>query len=149
MTWTQLLTNLLTLGKNRDELADIIRGMVDEKMISQEEATARIQLLDRLVNLKDQPVMVIHTESGSVYEVDRNHKRVRRLAGERNPTPRTGIDGEWKAYADIQPDPPEVGVPLLIVWEVPTAQMEATGLAEIRVPTTLTSTVVAINPPLS
>lgn len=150
MTWTQLITRLLTLGKNRDEIADVIRGMVDEGMITREEAEARIQLLDKLVNTNDQPVMVLRTESGSIYEVDRKNRRVRRLTGERNPTPKVGKDGEWKAYADIQPNPPEVGVPLLIVWEVPNVtKSDMVGLVNIEVPTTLTSVVVAINPPLS
>ena len=153
MTWTQLITKLLSLGKTRDEIADVIREMAsEEKLITQAESEARIRLLDKLVNINDQPVMILRTESGSIYEVDRKNKRVRRMTGEKNPTPKMGKDGEWKAYADLQPNPPEVGLPLLIVWETPTTSEVSSAVAamvEIHVPTTLTSRVVAINPPLS
>jgi hypothetical protein len=151
MTWNQLISRLLTLGKSRDEIADVIRGMVDEGLITQDEADARIRLLDGLVNINSQPVMIVRTETGSIYEVDRKNKRVRRLTGEKNPTPRMGKDGEWKTYHDIQPDPPELDVPLLIVWETPAIAESDQGddMVEIKVPTTLTSLVVAINPPLS
>lgn len=153
MTWTQLITKLLSLGKTRDEIADVIREMASEEgLITQAEAEARIRLLDKLVNANDQPVMIIRTESGSIYEVDRKNKRVRRMTGEKNPTPKMGKDGEWKVYAELQPNPPEVGVPLLIIWEVPTTSEVKSAIAamvEVHVPTTLTSTIVAINPPLS
>lgn len=43
--------------------------------------------------------MIHVTKSGSVYEVDVPGKRVRRLHGEQDPTPRQGKDGEWRAYA--------------------------------------------------
>lgn len=149
MTWSDLLSKLLTLGKSRDEIADVIRGMVDEGMITQEEADTRINLLDGLVNLHKQPVMVIHTQNGSIYEVDRKNKRVRRLSGKGNPTPKLGVDGEWRLYLDIQPDPPEIDLPLLIVWDLKAKELSGANITKVEVPTTLTSPVVSINPPLS
>ena len=44
------------------------------------------------------------TESGSVYQVDEQNKLVRRLSGNKNPTPRQGIDGEWKEYYELHVD---------------------------------------------
>lgn len=41
------------------------------------------------------------TESRSVYELDEENKRVRRVIGIGGPTPRTGIDGEWKKYEEV------------------------------------------------
>ncbi len=148
MTWTQLITKLLTLGNTRDQIADTIRSAAEEGLISQEEASARVDLLDRLVNIHNDPVMIIHTETGSIYEVDRKNKRVRRMTGKDNPTPRMGKDGEWRSYTDIQPDPPEAGGRLLIVWSIKATESEE-GLVDLSAPTTLTSTIVAINPPLS
>lgn len=41
------------------------------------------------------------TQSGSVYEVDVTNKKIRRLSGTTDPTPRQGEDGEWKSYEDF------------------------------------------------
>lgn len=57
----------------------------------------------------------IATETGSVYEVDRQAKLVRRLSGRGNPTQRVGTDGEWKPYANLAFEP-QVGSRLWIVW---------------------------------
>lgn len=38
------------------------------------------------------------TMSGSVYEVDTEAKKIRRLNGKKDPTPRQGKDGEWRGY---------------------------------------------------
>ena len=42
--------------------------------------------------------MFFKTISGSVYELDTKEKRVRRLAGVKEPTSRQGHDGDWKVY---------------------------------------------------
>lgn len=42
--------------------------------------------------------MIYKTRSGSVYQVDPEGMRVRRVTGEKEPTPRQGPDGEWKEY---------------------------------------------------
>lgn len=54
------------------------------------------------------------TESGSVYELD--DKRVRRLTGTNNPTPRQGPDGEWKPLADVIPPKLVEGTRVYLVW---------------------------------
>lgn len=41
--------------------------------------------------------MIFYTEN-SVYELDKPRKRVRRLAGENEPTAQFSSDGEWKKY---------------------------------------------------
>lgn len=48
--------------------------------------------------------MIYKTESGSVYQVDAKGKRVRRLTGVKEPTPRQGQDGEWKTFYDMRTD---------------------------------------------
>lgn len=148
MTWSELITRLLTLGKSREEIAAVIREMAEVGEISQAEAAARVDLLDRLANLQKQPVMIIHTGTESIYEVDTKNKRVRRMTGARNPTPRQGKDGEWRDYTSISPDPPSVGNRLLIVWDSKTTPL-LEGSAEGDVPTTMTSVVMKINPLLS
>lgn len=58
--------------------------------------------------------LTFKTETGSLYEVDHEAKRVRRLIGLTEPTKRTGADGAWKnivAITDIV-----VGANVLIVW---------------------------------
>ncbi len=40
----------------------------------------------------------IATASGSVYELDDDNKRVRRLTGIKPPKESQGVDGQWKSY---------------------------------------------------
>jgi hypothetical protein len=61
--------------------------------------------------------MIFYTESQSAYEVDLQNKRVRRLRGAADPTPRQGKDGEWKEYTDISPI--VVGLSVAIFWAPP------------------------------
>ena len=42
--------------------------------------------------------VILHTETGSIYEVDQAAKRVRRMHGKLPATERQGADGEWKAF---------------------------------------------------
>ena len=58
------------------------------------------------------------TETGSEYQIDTDHHRVRRLGGPRTPTRNQGPDGEWQDYIRIEPVQPMQGLPLLIVWRV-------------------------------
>jgi hypothetical protein len=37
----------------------------------------------------------------SIYEVDFDNRRVRRVSGVDRPTPRQGADGEWKSYLSV------------------------------------------------
>jgi hypothetical protein len=59
--------------------------------------------------------MIFYTISGSIYELDRDKNRIRRLEGVENPTPRQGADGEWKTFEHCN----EVreGYSVLIQWE--------------------------------
>lgn len=56
--------------------------------------------------------MYFLTETGSVYEIDEVGRRIRRLSGVKDPTPRQGKDGEWKSYFSTA----MVGKNFLIVW---------------------------------
>lgn len=60
--------------------------------------------------------MKFETASGSLYEVDEENKRVRRLIGVQDPTPRQGSDGEWREYLDRTEI--VVGQIALFVWEI-------------------------------
>jgi hypothetical protein len=60
--------------------------------------------------------MIFHTISGSTYEVNKSEKKIRRLNGITDPTPRMGEDGKWKNYLKLYPDHPQVGQSVLIVW---------------------------------
>lgn len=57
---------------------------------------------------------LFETESLSLYEIDVEGKRMRRLRGRLDPTPRQGRDGEWKKIASISDIVP--GHPVLIEW---------------------------------
>ena len=48
----------------------------------------------------------------STYEVDEEEKKIRRINGLNDPTPRMGEDGVWKSYEKIHPNPEGI----LIVW---------------------------------
>lgn len=57
------------------------------------------------------------TISGSVYEVDTKAKKIRRLNGNGDPTPRQGKDGEWQRYLnDITVEKDQ---PVWIQWAEP------------------------------
>jgi hypothetical protein len=56
------------------------------------------------------------TISGSVYEVDQDNRKIRRLYGNLEPTKRQGNDNEWKEYETITPI--EVGSAVIIGWKV-------------------------------
>lgn len=64
------------------------------------------------------------TISGSLYEVDTTAKKIRRLNGKGDPTPRQGKDGEWQPYLnDITV---EKGEPVWIQWAAPKPLTEET-----------------------
>lgn len=67
--------------------------------------------------------MKFTTETSSMYEVDTERKRVRRLIGAGNPTPRIGKDGEWKRYKHIEV---KLRQKAIIVWPDGTPLMEGT-----------------------
>lgn len=59
--------------------------------------------------------MIITTQTGSIYELDKDNKQVRRLAGKSKPTMRQAKDGEWQTYHDILM--PAIGMSLFIMWD--------------------------------
>jgi len=54
------------------------------------------------------------TISGSLYEVDTENKKIRRLNGKKDPTPRQGKDGEWRGY--LGELSVTIGQPVWIIW---------------------------------
>lgn len=59
-------------------------------------------------------MLVFTTESGSIYELDHEGRRLRRLSGA-TPQTRVGPNGKWKEFLDISPV--EEGKPVSIVWQ--------------------------------
>ncbi len=58
--------------------------------------------------------MTFTTASGSMYEVDKENSKIRRLVGVDDPTPRQGYDGEWKVFVSITDV--ELGYSVLVGW---------------------------------
>jgi hypothetical protein len=56
--------------------------------------------------------MLIHTQSGSIYEIDEENTRARRLTGNGPSTQRVG--DSWRQYADLSLN---LGEGMIIVWE--------------------------------
>lgn len=84
--------------------------------------------------------LIIETETGSLYELDNKEKRIRRMHGTKDPTPRQGKDGEWKQIKNaIQP---VEGKEMIFLWRVDYGPNEYE--AEIVFRTTISSRVVSI-----
>lgn len=81
--------------------------------------------------------MIFVTASGSTYEYDEQNKRVRRLNGKTDITPRMGKDGEWRSVASILV---QEGSSAFILWTQYCDPPPADG----TFPTTVTSKVVEI-----
>lgn len=85
------------------------------------------------------------TVSGSMYEVDLEEKKCRRLVGIKDPMPRQGKDGEWKSFEKILPDVPVKGSPVVFIWNPDdTPRLDDTSEEYAYVPTTMTSFVVEV-----
>jgi len=81
---------------------------------------------------------LITTDSGSVYELDEDQKRIRRLSGAKPPTPRQGSDGEWRQYEGLDRVGPEGAQRLMVIWRID----EDEGFPDVRIArSTLTSTI--------
>lgn len=61
--------------------------------------------------------MIFRTYSGSLYELDQEQKRIRRVFGTRPAQKYQGKDCEWKTYIELFPEIPKLDRPLIIVWE--------------------------------
>jgi hypothetical protein len=92
--------------------------------------------------------MKFTTKSGSVYEINTDSKKIRRLKGTEDPTPRQGKDGEWRPYADIFPNPIQVGKGVVIAWGSDTPLLDETkamfGDDAAGMPITTTSKVIMV-----
>lgn len=66
---------------------------------------------------------IIARTRNSVYEVDLEGRRVRRLTGDIDPTPEQGRDGEWRRAEVIST--PEVGEKIVIVWSAEVSRDDA------------------------
>ena len=91
------------------------------------------------------------TASGSVYEVDEKAKKIRRLNGVTDLSPRMGKDGEWRSFRQLLPNPITVGSGVAIVWGEETEllaetqeQLQTMG-GGFAIPMTTTSMVVDID----
>jgi hypothetical protein len=79
------------------------------------------------------------TETGSLYEVDSDNRRIRRMIGVNNPSPRQGKDGEWRPYDTLILN---LGESACIFWDPKTTPLlEGSGG---NIPATITSKVVKI-----
>lgn len=78
------------------------------------------------------------TAAGSVYEVDLDRLRIRRLAGVHPMTERQAADDEWKNYYSLMGV--AVGEPVIIAWRIDMSCSQAVIRA------TMTSTVMCILP---
>jgi hypothetical protein len=76
------------------------------------------------------------TETGSVYELDADRKRLRRVTGAHAPTGNQGADMQWQTYIRMTPPVPVVGRMLLIVWGT-----DYHGAGDFTVRRTMTSAV--------
>lgn len=70
---------------------------------------------------------VFQTASGSLYELDKAAKRIRRLCGMHAATARQGIDSEWKTYEQLQ----VVNGCAVIVWRVVDGKAECTQTSRL------------------
>lgn len=82
--------------------------------------------------------MIFTTESGSAYEVDTIKRRVRRLRGVTDPTPRQGKDGEWRAFKGMSAVAP--GRSVVFSWDPETTPL-LPGSDSGSLPATVTSPV--------
>lgn len=74
--------------------------------------------------------MTFTTISGSKYEIDLDSNRIRRLFGIKDPTPRQGIDGEWRQYLSITEI--KVGDPIIVVWKVLLDRVQSTVISVVK-----------------
>lgn len=94
--------------------------------------------------------MKFETLSGSVYEVDKARKLIRRLSGKHDPTPRQGVDGLWKRYGSVSI---ELQKNATIIWDLTTPPLpetveylSKTAGGGFAVPLTVTNIVTVIHP---
>ena len=73
---------------------------------------------------------MIFTTDNSIYEIDPTQRRIRRLEGRNQPTPRQGDDGGWKDYADVSDA--TVGSSVLVIWRWADGIAQGTCTSPVR-----------------
>jgi hypothetical protein len=71
-------------------------------------------------------VQRVRTESGSVYDVDLEGKRIRRVHGRLGPSDTKPQDGIWRDFTGL--DGPEVGRSMVVYWSAMAAGATETSL---------------------
>lgn len=71
---------------------------------------------------------MLFTTDNSTYEVDGT--RIRRLDGVRDPTPRQGVDGEWKPFHWISPI--TEGDCVIVIWRFVEGVAQASRTSPVR-----------------
>ncbi len=56
----------------------------------------------------------VQTESGSVYDVDREGMQIRRVHGRHGPSDTQPQDGIWRSFVGLEG--PTVGLPMVVYW---------------------------------
>lgn len=75
----------------------------------------------------DSPAMLrVRTESGSVYDVDRDGMRIRRAHGRHGPADTQPQDGIWRRFSGLEG--PTVGQPMVVYWAAEVAGARETNL---------------------
>lgn len=67
----------------------------------------------------------VRTESGSVYDVDLDGQRIRRVHGRHGPADTQPQDGIWRRFAGIEG--PEPGLPMVVYWAKEAASSRETA----------------------
>ncbi len=68
----------------------------------------------------------VHTESGSVYDVDHVGMCIRRVHGRHGPADTQPQDGIWRRFIGLEG--PEVGRPMVVYWATEVAGATETSL---------------------
>lgn len=71
-------------------------------------------------------VQRVRTESGSVYDVDREGRRIRRVHGRHGPADTQPQDGIWRSFIGLEG--PTAGQPMVVYWTTEAAGAKETTL---------------------
>lgn len=68
----------------------------------------------------------VRTESGSVYDVDHEGKRIRRVHGRHGPADTQPQDGIWRSFVGLEG--PIAGQPMVVYWATEVVGAKVTNL---------------------
>jgi hypothetical protein len=86
-------------------------------------------------------VQRVRTESGSVYDVDHDEKRIRRVHGRHGPTDTQPQDGIWRRFSGLEG--PTAGQSMIVYWATEAAGAKET---DFGFRTTVVTQVTEIDP---